>query len=100
MILIWSIIIFIGVLLIGFGYKIKFEGKTHLINNYNNKKLKDKKAYANWIGSIELIIGIMMVILGLMGFIIRSVKIIMSLHLGLTIILIILLIVGEIRYSK
>ncbi len=54
------ILIFIGVLFVGFGYFIFFKGKYGLINDFKKEKKSGKldNSYAKRVGLIELIGGI------------------------------------------
>lgn len=89
-----------GVLLIVFGYLIKFKKKTNLINDYKVKNIKDEEGYINWVGKTELIIGVLVTLFTSTGFIFNKVIELVVLNTVLIILLIIFLTMGDKKYKN
>ncbi len=98
--ILYSISALIGILLVIFGYQIKFKRKTGLINDYKIKNIKDELGYTNWIGKSELIIGLVIIILSIVtGMLNRAMELVV-LDIVLIITLIVLLISGDRKYRE
>lgn len=98
--ILYSISALIGILLVIFGYQIKFKRKTGLINDYKIKNIKDELGYTNWIGKSELIIGLVIIILSIVtGMLNRTMELVV-LDIVLIITLIVLLISGDRKYRE
>lgn len=89
-----------GVLLIVFGYLIKFKKKINLINDYKVKNIKDEEGYINWVGKTELIIGVLVTLFTSTGFIFNKVIELVVLNTVLIILLIIFLTMGDKKYKS
>ena len=87
----------VGISLIIIGYLIKYKKKTSLINDY---KIKNEEGYINWVGKTELIIGVLITLLTITGFIFNKVMGVVVLNTILIILLIILLTMGDKKYKK
>ena len=98
--ILYSISALIGILLVIFGYQIKFKRKTGLINDYKIKNIKNEAGYTNWVGKTELIIGVLVTLFTITGFIFNKVIGVVVLNTILIILLIILLIMGDKKYKK
>lgn len=98
--MLYSISTFIGILLVIFGYQIKFKRNTGLINDYKIKNIKDEAGYTNWIGKSELIIGLVIIILSIIAGVINKAVELVALDGVLIITLIILLISGDRKYRN
>lgn len=98
--ILYSISAFIGILLVIFGYQIKFKRKTGLINDYKIKNIKDEVGYTNWIGKSELIIGLVIIILSIVAGVFNKAVELVVLDVVLIITLIVLLISGDRKYRK
>lgn len=91
----------VGTLCIFYGYMIKFKKKTNFINGYDGKKIKNPSSYLNLIGSLEIIIGILMILsIVFFAFFIESVLIMAVIDFILIITLVTSLILADIKYSK
>lgn len=98
--ILYSISALVGILLVIFGYQIKFKRKTGLINDYKIKNIKDELGYTNWIGKSELIIGLVIIILSIVtGMLNRAMELVV-LDIVLIITLIVLLISGDRKYRE
>ncbi|MDU4890386.1 MAG: hypothetical protein E6344_10795 [Clostridium sp.] len=90
----------VGISLIIIGYLIKYKKKTSLINDYKIKNIKNEEGYINWVGKTELIIGVLITLLTITGFIFNKVMGVVVLNTILIILLIILLTMGDKKYKK
>lgn len=90
----------VGISLIIIGYLIKYKKKTSLINDYKIKNIKNEEGYINWVGKTELIIGVLITLLTITGFIFNKVMGVVVLNTILIILLIILLTMGDKKYEK
>lgn len=90
----------VGISLIIIGYLIKYKKKTSLINDYKIKNIKNEEGYINWVGKTELIIGVLITLLTITGFIFNKVMGVVVLNTILIILLIILLTIGDKKYKK
>lgn len=73
MILLKIILILVGVAFTTFGYFIYFKEKYNLINGYesDNKSGRKSESYAKKVGLVELVIGIIFILIGLLMNIIK-----------------------------
>lgn len=97
-----NIILFglVGVLFIIFGYMIKVKRKGSLINFYNESKYKDNEKYLDWIGTTELLSGIILLSIGFISLFIENNNFIISAFVVTIIATIISLVFGELIYRK
>lgn len=97
-----NIIIFglVGFLFIIFGYMIKVKRKGSLINFYDESKYKDSEKYLDWIGTTELLSGIILLSIGFMNLFIENNTFIIGAFVVTIITTIVSLVFGELRYRK
>ena len=90
----------LGLACIFLGYQIKFKKRIEFINNYKSKHLVDRDSYTSWIGASELVVGFLILVTAGITISIKSAAFMGVTDVVLIVILILLLIDGEKKYSK
>lgn len=91
--------IILGILSIFFGYQIKFKKRSSFINNYHSENIDDEISYLNFIGWLELTIGLLVLLITLVGYIIKSILFIIFMDLLVIVILISMLVLVDKKYK-
>lgn len=89
-----------GILGLFFGYEIKVKKKIGLISDYKNKHIVNKDGYLNWVGSVEFIMGILMLVVALGTIITKLNAVIVIADIVLGIIFVAMHLIGDEKYSK
>ena len=89
-----------GILSVYFGYEIRVNKKLGFIGDYKNKHIVNQNAYLNWVGTSELIFGILMLFVALGTIISKSNLFIVIVDAILAVIFVASLLIGEGRYNK
>lgn len=89
-----------GILGLFFGYEIKVKKKVGLIGDYKNKHIINEKAYLNWVGSVELIVGILMLVVALGTIITKLNAVIVIADIVLGIVFVVMHLIADGKYSK
>ncbi len=89
-----------GILSVYFGYEIKVNRKLGFISDYKNKHIVNQNAYLNWIGTSELIFGILMLVVALVTIISKSNFFIVVVDAILAVIFVGSLLIGDGKYSE
>ncbi|MDO4535681.1 MAG: hypothetical protein Q4B63_07735 [Clostridium perfringens] len=89
-----------GILSVYFGYEIRFNRKLGFINDYKNKHIVNKNAYLNWVGTSELVFGVLMLVVALGTIISKSNLFIVITDIMLAVIFGCSLLIGDGKYSR
>ena len=89
-----------GILSVYFGYETKFNKRLDFVSDYKNKHIANQDAYLNWVGALELVFGILMLLVVLSTIIIRSNLFIVTMDVILAVAFVSLLLIGEGKYSE